>query len=116
MERYSFTSEGHWAATATVPLEVFPELHRTKMRMPRQLLHLPCENAFANCVLAHVNQVHGKEEIIFIFVFALTPSKDESKLNFSVKGCSLDSKHDNAFISITVSSFMCFKRAIFLID
>lgn len=82
--------------------------------MPRQRLHSPCEeNAFANCVLARVNQIHRKEEIIFVFVLALTPSKDENKLNFSVKGRSLDSKRDNAFLSITVFSFVCFKRAIF---
>jgi hypothetical protein len=84
--------------------------------MPWHRLPLLQENAFANCVLIHVNPIHRKKEILFVFVFALTPSKDESKLNFSVKGCSLDSKHDNAFISITMFSFMCFKRAIFLID
>lgn len=100
-----------------LPLWLFPVLHRTKICMPLcWLLHLLYENTFANCVLVRVNQIHRKEEIIFVSLFALTPSKDESKLNFSVKGCSLESKHDNAFILITMFSLVCFKRAIFLID
>lgn len=79
------------------------------------LLPLLYENAFVNPIPVRVNQICRKEKIIFVSLFALTPSKDKSKLNFSVKGCS-ESRHDNALISITMFSFVCLKRAVFLID
>lgn len=113
--RVSLTSTMHRTVTATWPFGTFPVLHRTKRRVPRQLLPLLCENAFANRDPVHINQIRRKEKI-FVSLFALTPSKDESKLNFSVKGCSPESRHDNALISITMFSFVCLKRAVFLID
>lgn len=113
--RVSLTSTMHLTVTATWPFGTFPVLHRTKRRMPRQLLPLLYGNAFANRVPVHINQIRRKEKIMFVSLFALTPSKDESKLNFSVKGCSPESRH-NALISITMFSFVCLKRAVFLID
>lgn len=115
MEGSVLTSTMQLTVTATWPFGTFPVLHRTKRRMPVSCFPCFMRNAFANRVPVHINQIRRKEKIIFVSLFALTPSKDGSKLNFSVKGCSPESRR-NAYISITMFSFVCLKRAVFLID